>query len=199
MIWWRLTALYQWRRWSARQWNSSSTHITDHLDRNNILTLRQHGFQRNYSCETQLVTTIDDWAKTIDKTQQTFVTTLDFSKAFDVVAHQRLLSKLSSCGIRGIVHTWVANFLMHRQQRVFVNGEASEWVPVSSGVRQGTSRTASLSDLHQQHNRRYFIRTPIICRRLFAVQSHQIHTWLRDSAAISWQASKVVRVMAYEV
>ena len=71
-----------------------SIYIADHLEQNNILTPRQNGIRRNYSCETQLVTTIDDWAKTIDKTKQTDVMTFDFSKAFDVVAHQRLLSEL---------------------------------------------------------------------------------------------------------
>ena len=114
------------------------SHIADHLERNNIFTARQHGFRRSYSCKTPLVTTIDDWAKPIDKTQQTDVMALDFSKAFDVVAHQRLLSKLSSCGIPGNVHTWVANCLMNRQQRVVVNGEASGWVPVSSDAPQET-------------------------------------------------------------
>ena len=113
------------------------SHIAEHLEMNNILTPRQHGFRRNYSCETKQVTTIDDWAKTIDRQQQTDVMTLNFSKAFDVVAHQRLLSKLSSYGIRIKLHTWVASFLANRQQRVDVGVESSQWVPVSSGVPQG--------------------------------------------------------------
>ena len=50
-------------------------HIAEHLEMNNILTARQHVFRRNYSCETQLVTAIDDWAKTIDQRQQTDVIT----------------------------------------------------------------------------------------------------------------------------
>ena len=43
------------------------SHIAEHLEMNNILTPRQHGFRRNYTCEIQLITTIDDWAKTIDQ------------------------------------------------------------------------------------------------------------------------------------
>ena len=114
------------------------SHIAEHLEMKNILTPRQHGFRRNYLCETQLVTTIDDWAKTIDQRQQTDVMTLDFSYAFDVVAHQRLLSKQLLYGIRGKVHTWVTSFLANRHQRVVVGGESSHWVPVSLGVPQGT-------------------------------------------------------------
>ena len=122
--------------------------------------------------------------------QQTDVMTLDFSKLFDVVAHQWLLSKLSSCVIRGNVHTWVANFLSS------TTSGRQRW---SVCTARDSSGTASLSDLHQWHNRRHFIRTPIICRRLFVLQRHQIHPWLRDSAARSWLASKVVWEMAYEV
>ena len=42
---------------------------------------------------------------------QTDVVVLDFSKAFDVVPHQRLLHKLDHYGIRGTTLNWIQNFL----------------------------------------------------------------------------------------
>ena len=35
-------------------------HIFDHLERNKILTTLKHGFRSRYSCETQLVATVQD-------------------------------------------------------------------------------------------------------------------------------------------
>jgi ribonuclease P/MRP protein subunit RPP40 len=113
-------------------------HIASHLERFKIITPRQHGFRRNYSCETQLIAAIDDWAKTIDRKRQTDVIALDFSKVFDVVPHKRLLHKLLSYGVNGKIHTWISNFLQNRRQRVVVDGETSTWAEVLSGVPQGT-------------------------------------------------------------
>ena len=69
------------------------SHIAKHLAANRILIDNQHGFREKLSCETQLVEAIHDWAWTIDKECQTDVLLLDFSKAFDKVAHQKLLYK----------------------------------------------------------------------------------------------------------
>ena len=63
---------------------------------------------------------------------------MDFSKAFDVVPHTRLMKKLNYYGVRGLTHNWISNFLMFRQQRVVVGGEHSDWVRVQSGVPQNT-------------------------------------------------------------
>ena len=47
---------------------------------------------------------------------QTGVVVLDFSKAFDVVTHQRLLHKLDQHGIRGTTLNWIQHFLNNRTQ-----------------------------------------------------------------------------------
>ena len=112
--------------------------IMDHVDLYKILKNFQHGFRAQHSCETQLITTIEDLAKGLNDKQQLDLLILDFSKAFDVVGHQRLLRKLSHYGINGTTLTWLESWLTGRTQRVVVEGECSDETPVTSGVPQGT-------------------------------------------------------------
>ena len=63
---------------------------------------------------------------------------MNFSKAFDVVPHQRLLAKLNSYGICDNTLFWINSFLCNRRQRVLIDGSASKYKPVLSGVPQGT-------------------------------------------------------------
>ena len=113
-------------------------HLRNHLDRCNILTKFQHGFRRHHSCETQLLITLDDILKNYDQKHQLDIIILDFSKAFDKVSHNLLLTKLYSMGVSGAVHKWISAFLHNRTQRVVVNGVFSDDAPVSSGVPQGS-------------------------------------------------------------
>ena len=61
-----------------------------HLDENKILTEVQHGFRKRGSCETQLITTVNDFAHALNEGQQLDTIILDFSKAFDKVEHTKL-------------------------------------------------------------------------------------------------------------
>ena len=63
---------------------------------------------------------------------------MDFSKAFDVIPHNRLLQKLNRYGICNKTHAWISSFLKHHVQRVVVSGEHSTWAEVDLGVPQGT-------------------------------------------------------------
>ena len=70
--------------------------------------------------------------------KQTDVIVMDFAKAFDKVPHKRLLYKLDFYGIRGSTHKWIDSWLSERSQKVVLDGQASDPVPVLSGVPQGS-------------------------------------------------------------
>jgi hypothetical protein len=63
---------------------------------------------------------------------------MDFSKAFDVVLHKRLLHKLQAYGIGGQLLAWISDWLTTREQRVVLSESKSEWKEVLSGVPQGS-------------------------------------------------------------
>ena len=67
--------------------------IMSHFLENKILAPVQHGFRSKHSCESQLLITTDEFIQNFEGKTQTDVVVLDFSKAFDVVPHQRLLHK----------------------------------------------------------------------------------------------------------
>ena len=96
------------------------------------------GFREKRSCETQLVMMVEDLARNANVGKQTDIILLDFSKAFDKVNHSKLLWKLHQYGIRGQVLGWIRAFLGSRSQRVVLDGEESESIPVTSGVPQGS-------------------------------------------------------------
>ena len=113
-------------------------HVMGHLDNNHLLSDVQHGFQKKRSCESQLIMTLQDLANGLNDGEQIDAILFDFSKAFDKVAHQRLLQKLQYYGIRGYLNDWVADFLKDRQQEVVLEGTHSSATQVTSGVPQGT-------------------------------------------------------------
>lgn len=108
--------------------------LTDH----HVIPSEQHGFTRGRSVVTNLITCVNDWTHSVDSGSCVDVIYLDFSKAFDRVPKQRLLSKLEHAGIRGKLLRWISAFLTNRKFMVRVGDGVSDQRLVLSGVPQGS-------------------------------------------------------------
>ena len=89
-----------------------------------------HSQNRVYSPSTlrslHLINAVQHLARSVnDMNQQTDLLILDFSKAFDKVAHKRLLLKLEYYDIRGLVSPWIKVWLIGRTQQVVLEGVCS--------------------------------------------------------------------------
>jgi len=83
------------------------------------------------------VTVCQDIADSLDEGVKTDAIIINFSKAFDLVPHDRLLTKIAATRVDLRVVLWVKEFLLGCSQRVRVDGQVSEEVRVTSGVPPG--------------------------------------------------------------
>lgn len=134
--------------------------IMDHYDSSHIPSNGRSTtqFQIRRSCESQLLITDYEVAKSLVLGDQVDIVLLDFSN-FDKVTHQRLLHKLHYC-IRGKIWNWVnfKDFLAKRTLQVTLQVQSSTrgiWDP------QGTMM-GPLLFLYPWLARVYFIRCEII-------------------------------------
>ncbi len=116
------------------------------LNKHDAFSNCQHGFRKSKSTETAIFSFLKDVASSLDQNEATIGIFLDLSKAFDVIDHNILLSKLPSYGIRGIALDWLCSYLKQRSQRVEIpywnDGtlctHLSGSLPIVRGVPQGS-------------------------------------------------------------
>jgi len=123
------------------------TRLLGHLEKNNIIAKRQHGFRSNHSTSSAVYEFLKDVNTYIDKKQRPVAVFGDLSRAFDCVCHSMLLNKLHNYGIRGVIADWFCSYLSGRTQFVKLNytfqdgrqqAFTSHFLPIDMGVPQGS-------------------------------------------------------------
>ena len=107
---------------------------------NNLITKNQSGFRPGVLTKNQLLYLVNEIHEAFEDPSSLEVRAvfLDISKAFDKVWHDGLIFKLSQNGVNGRLLKLFESYLRNRKQRVVINGSYSEYLPIESGVPQGS-------------------------------------------------------------
>jgi hypothetical protein len=103
-----------------------------------LISKHQHAFIKNHSTCTNLLESTHDWLISLNSHLRTDVVYIDFSKAFDSTVISKLMFKLETYGISGLLLKWINCFLHARTQCVVVDHCFSPICSVASGVPQGS-------------------------------------------------------------
>lgn len=104
----------------------------------NILPLKQSGFRPGFSCATALADITDDIISDRDNNKITALILLDYTKAFDFLNHEILISILHYVGFSQNAVGLISSFLSDRTQRVIINKDISDSLDIHTGVPQGS-------------------------------------------------------------
>ncbi|CAM4527402.1 unnamed protein product [Caretta caretta] len=109
-----------------------------HLKERKVIRNSQHGFTKGKSCLTKLISFSHEITGSVDMAKAVDVIYLDFSKAFGMVSHSILTSKLKKYRLDEWTIRWIESWLDCWTQQVVINGSMPSWQPVSSRVPQGS-------------------------------------------------------------
>ena len=113
--------------------------MLEFIGRNDIFSDTQYGFRKKKSAETALLDFTNYIYEGLSAKQNVGSIFMDLSKAFDVIDHSILETKLEHYGFRGIFLTLLMNFVRNRRYFVSVNGIKSDINTVNIGVPQGST------------------------------------------------------------
>lgn len=122
--------------------------LTKYLEENSILPTVQSGFRSGHSTTSALTQVTDDILSAADKGRCSILVLLDFSRAFDCINKELLISKMAFYGLSVPARDWFMSYLTERKQYVLTeNGLGEELRSNVKTVSRGTPQGSIISPL----------------------------------------------------
>ena len=121
-----------------------NTRLQKFLEDNSILVDEQNGFRASRSCIDHIFSLVTILRNRKSQGKSTFLSFIDFKKAFDSVDRTLLLFKLSKIGICGKMYWAISSLFRNPKSRVVLNDIATDWFSCPIGVKQGDTISPTL-------------------------------------------------------
>ena len=118
--------------------------IQKYLEENKILVDEQNGFRASRSCIDHIFVLCSILRNRKSQNLSTFLTFIDFKKAFDTVERNLLLFKLSEIGICGPMYNAIASLYSNPRSRIILNDQKTDYFDCPIGVKQGDCLSPTL-------------------------------------------------------
>ena len=112
--------------------------LNTYLEKHQLIVPNQHGFRQNHSTESAIISFTKPIYEALNKHEYAIGVFLDFSKAFDCIDHDILVTKLENLDMRGSFLLLLSDYLANRKQTVYYQGNFSDLKTLRYGVPQGS-------------------------------------------------------------
>ena len=112
--------------------------MLSHTKKQLLLKITVTGYRKGHSTGTTLLKFKDNIKKDMKSGEVTLATLADFSKAFDTIAHDKVITKLHKFGFSTEFLRLISSYLSHRSQFVLIDANRSKTGMLSFGVPQGS-------------------------------------------------------------
>ena len=139
--------------------------LKDHLERNGLLSRRQHGFRNKMGTTTNLMELWEHIVEVVEKEGALVeLWSFDLTKAFDLLDHSKVLNLLLKSGVNGKFGECIEAWLTNRTQYIEVGSAKSKPTRVGRSCVQGSILgptlwlvyIQSLMDLLEEENVDFF-------------------------------------------
>ena len=122
--------------------------LNSHLQDNNIIHNRQHGFRPKKGTNTAITVTYETIANALAEKKQVVLALRDVAKAFDKVWHNGLQYKILTLGLPTLTEKLLCNFLKNRKATIAMGTDFSDEINLISGVPQGSVLSPTLYSIY---------------------------------------------------
>ena len=142
-------------------------------------------YRKSHSCETTLVSLVEQWKLARDGHQCVAVLSTDMSKAFDSLHPRLMLNKLRAYGFEENTVNLLRSYLSNRQNRIRMGSQTSSWQVINRGCPQGSALGPLLWNIFQ-NDLAYEIKSNL---SMYA-DDHQIYEAGKDLANVKSSPSR---------